>query len=91
MSVVLAGGSPNGLAVVGQARPSYANMSAPVCVNFTYVPLSCITSQPRSMASGQSGAVFRRGALVAEQERGVDDLGVDAAILHRLESAGVLQ
>ena len=29
----------------------YANRSAPACVNFTKVPLPCIVSQPRSMAS----------------------------------------
>ena len=39
----------------------------------------------------KSRAIFHRGALVAEQECGVDDSGVDAAILHRLEGAGVLR
>jgi len=35
--------------------------------------------------------VFRRRALVAEQERRVELLDVDAPILHRLEGAGVIQ
>jgi hypothetical protein len=53
-----------------------ANRSAPPCVNFTNVPLSCISSQPRS--------------FVAKQERAVEFLDIDAAILHRLEGVRVL-
>ena len=39
----------------------------------------------------QAGAVFRRRALVAEQERAVDLLDINPAILDDLESLGVLQ
>jgi hypothetical protein len=38
----------------------------------------------------QARAVFRRAALVLEEERAVDQLDVDAVILHRLDGAGDL-
>jgi hypothetical protein len=48
-----------------QARPrNSANSSAPVSVTFTKVPLSCITSQPHSIAS-RKPALYSAGVARA--------------------------
>jgi len=51
---------------------STSEQSAPVCVIFTYVPFSCIQSQPRSMVSliparysvGVPRSLYRNGSLI---------------------------
>ena len=47
----------------------HANNSAPACVNFTYVPLSCITTQPRSIASFRP-AVYSAGEALCSNSIG---------------------
>jgi hypothetical protein len=59
-------------------------------VKRTNVPLSC-NYQPAALDSElHTSAVFRRTALVLEQEGAVDLLDVNAAVLHRLDGAGDL-
>ena len=60
-------------------------------MNFTNVPDSCIHSQPRSIASF-SPAPYSAGEPPSDvQERLVDLLDVDAAVLHRLDRIGDLE
>ena len=59
-------------------------------MNLTYVPISCISSQSRSIAS-LSPAVYSAGVpLRFEQKRPVDELDVDATILHGFNRVGEL-
>jgi hypothetical protein len=55
----------------------FANNSAPAGVKRTNVPLSWITSQPRSIASFNAGAVLRGARLVLGQKSPIDILDVD--------------
>jgi len=61
-----------------------ANRSAHDWVNLTYVPLSCYHKPPALEAPCR--ILFRCAPLSDVQERGVNDLGIDATILHRLEA-----
>jgi len=65
------------------------NRSAPDCVNLTNVPLSCSANQPRSITRSRPAFVFLRRGFVAKQERPVDQLDVDPAVLHDLDAVGV--
>jgi hypothetical protein len=47
----------------------HANRSAPACVNFTKVPLSCITSHPRSIASLRP-ALYSAGVALSSNSIG---------------------
>ena len=68
-----------------------ANRSAPLCVSFTNVPLSWISNQPELIARSRPAAYSAGVPLsVAVQERAVELLDIDAAILHGLEGVSVL-
>ena len=73
-----------------RGRIGQANRSAPDCVKRTKVPLSWSSSQPRSIANFSPAEYSARGAPIDVQERAVDFLNVDTAILHHLEGVGVL-
>ena len=70
--------------------PLYANRSDPACSKRTKVPLSCILIQPRSMANLRPAEIFFRRAPIDVQERAVEFLYVNAAVLDRLECVRVL-
>jgi len=76
-----------GLSIVLGPFSRQANSSAPAGVNFAKVPDSCIASQPRDIAKSKPAPYCPN---VAEQERAVDTLNVDAAIQDRFESLCVL-
>ena len=61
------------------------NNAAPASVSFTYVPLSCITSQPFVIACSSPALYSARRALELIQEGPVDLLNVDPAVLNRFE------
>ena len=72
------------------SRALHPNNSAPAGVNRTKVPLSCITSPAALDGELHARAVLGGASLVLEQERPVDQLDVDASVLHRLDGAGDL-
>jgi hypothetical protein len=59
-------------------------------MNLTKVHLSCSTSQPRSIASLRP-ALYSAGGALSKQERPVDQLDVDPAVLYGFDAIGDLQ
>jgi hypothetical protein len=62
----------------------------PACVNRMNMPLLCISIQPRSMACLSPAEYWAGVPFDLEQERPVDQLNMDAAILHGFDDALVI-